>query len=950
MTVIQNTVANPAGTPISGTQVTINLYAPSGAFITGTNTEVAQTLSLTTGVSGQWSADLTPNSAIGDGTSSYYTVNESAIGRVTSFIVPAQGGPLWLSQVKIPTPPGTPTGPIIAHTHSESDVINLVPDLAAKFASGSIGVANGAASLDANGHVPFAQLPDLSGTYVKTTQIGGPNGVAQLDINGLLPVAEVPSIPESRVTNLTSDLSGKVGTSQVGAANGVASLDATTHVPAGQIPDLSATYVTNTKVGANSGVASLDSSGDLPVGQTYQQMVPVTNRSHFNGNGGAAASALPATWLRYARTLRRVTRGGATQLGVEWANIFTNNTTGSTEVNGPNSVSIRMSVEYPAGNWRQVSGSTAWASGTVYNPLDQVTYTDGNSYVAITTTTAGTAPTGALGTQWQQVGRYLVRWDNDDGAGTLAVAPGGIVQSQKINLPGPLPVGASMAVNMTVNTGSATGQFPYGFQAQTSGNYLDWVQDWTSSPPAPGSASDPVTNWVTTAANAATSSTYIPAPSVVTGNSPERRTLWIMGDSIAMGTGDSVVDGEQPGWIVRALQGAPYWRCAQGGQQMGTFSTVGATPWQMAAAGRCTAAIVQLGVNDLQQAQTAATIEARAKTVWGELAKRGLRVWATTLGPFTNSTDNWATLANQTAWTTGGAGQFGASSQWTIYNAWIMDGAPLTIEGNTVRAGDVRHPLAGVISPPRAIIDPATGWKWIVNGAANGYTIDGAHPSPLGHTTIATRAATMMGAVAGQSLDRSPATGLTYPAVGHDYALYGDVLSTTERRTVGSTYTNLNSNLVLTGGVATRTVTVTQATLGFINGTAGGTPTQTAALYVGNDPAALAQAATIPVTTTTLTGGAPYVSTLALSVPVTIQAGARWYVVLQVSGYTTAPGYFCSPGTAGSTAVNFYSTVVSPDPGRIYAAAKAGTSLPATLNTADGSWSAIAQQPWIVLT
>lgn len=991
MTTVKNTVAGPNGAPISGTTVTINLIAPSGAFVIGTNTEVAGTYTLTTGTDGVWSIDLTPNANI-TGTS-YYTVNEPAISRSTAFLVPTTGGPLWLSDIRIPAPAGdnsatmsndvddlsayytkaqtdadissSVSGRAMAtHTHVETDVTNLVSDLGNKLASSQLGVANGAASLDSGGRIPVGQVPDLSPTYVTTARIGVASGVAGLDATTKIPAALIPldvtaaDIAATTTGAATAGATGKAADAghvhPLGAhagSHGSGGTDAIT-IAESQVTNLATDLgnrVLTSQIGAASGVAGLDSSGQVPAGQATGVFVPVTSRSHFNGNGGAGAGALPAVWMRYSRTLRRVTRGGASQLKCEWANIFTNNTTGATEVNGPNSCTIRMSVEYPAGQWRQVSGSTAWSSATAYIPRDQVTY-GGNAYVALANSTNVT-PTVGGNASWAQVQQYVARWDGDDGAGTLTVAPGAIVASRAVTLPASVPAGACVAVNMTVNTGSNTNQFPYGFQASVTAPFIDWSQDWTASPPAPGSGTDPVTNWVTTATNAATSSTYLPAPSVVTGNAPDKRTTLVLGDSIANGTGDTVVDGQQAGWIVRALQGAPYWRCAQGGNQMGTYSTVGATPWQMAAAARCTTAICQLGVNDLQQSQTAATIQSRAQTVWTELAKRGLRVWATQLGPFTNSTDSWATIANQTAWTTGGAGQFGAASQWTTYNAWIADGAPITVEGATVRAGQSLHPLAGVISPARAVIDAGTGWKWVVNGNANGYTIDGAHPSTLGHSTIAGAAQPVMAAITGGGVDRAPTSGLSIPSVAHDWALYGDALSTTERRHVGSSYTNLVGNYVITAGVATRTVTVTQATYGFLNGTAG-TATQGMGLYVGGDVSALPQVATMPITQTQLTAVGPYIYTVALSQPVTIQAGSRWVVLLYISGYSPAPGWFSAPGAAGATAVNFYSTLFSPDPGHMFAAAKTGAvlPLPATLNTADGSWSAIAQQPWIALS
>ena len=51
------------------------------------------------------------------------------------------------------------------HTHAQSDVTGLVTALAAKEATANKGVANGYAGLDAGTKVPTAQIPDLSATY-----------------------------------------------------------------------------------------------------------------------------------------------------------------------------------------------------------------------------------------------------------------------------------------------------------------------------------------------------------------------------------------------------------------------------------------------------------------------------------------------------------------------------------------------------------------------------------------------------------------------------------------------------------------------------------------------------------------------------------------------------------------------------------------------------------------
>lgn len=127
-----------------------------------------------------------------------------------------------------------------SHTHSESDVTNLVSDLAAKEDTANKGAANGYASLNSSTKVPIAQIP--TGSTSSTVCIGNDSRLS----DARTPTAHAAShgsgqsdaitIAESQVTNLTTDLAAKEATANKGQASGYASLDGSTKVPIAQIP------------------------------------------------------------------------------------------------------------------------------------------------------------------------------------------------------------------------------------------------------------------------------------------------------------------------------------------------------------------------------------------------------------------------------------------------------------------------------------------------------------------------------------------------------------------------------------------------------------------------------------------------------------------------------------------------------------------------------------------
>jgi hypothetical protein len=149
---------------------------------------------------------------------------------------------------------------------------------------------------------------------------------------------------------------------------------------------------------------------------------------------------------------------------------------------------------------------------------------------------------------------------------------------------------------------------------------------------------------------------------------------------------------------------------------------------------RCSHIITNLGINDLP-GKTLAQMQLALFRQWVNLGARGSRIHQTTLAPKTTSTDNWATLANQTA-TTDDPVRIGV-------NDWLRDGAPVTAALATpfglaagTRAGAAGHPLSGYIEAADAVESARNSGKWQVGMV---YTTDaaGIHPSSAGHAKMA---------------------------------------------------------------------------------------------------------------------------------------------------------------------------------------------------------------------
>lgn len=158
-----------------------------------------------------------------------------------------------------------------------------------------------------------------------------------------------------------------------------------------------------------------------------------------------------------------------------------------------------------------------------------------------------------------------------------------------------------------------------------------------------------------------TSTVNIFGPTTIVGtvNATAARSFLVVGDSLAWGQGDDSSVGAQDssGFLQRLLGqlGYPCMTWAKGGQQAADVAPIVATLNADTASTLMsfTDVILQHGVNDLRLGRSVAQIKADLQTIAATASIAGKRIWKTTITPRSDSTDAWATLANQTAKTDG---------------------------------------------------------------------------------------------------------------------------------------------------------------------------------------------------------------------------------------------------------------------------------------------------------
>jgi len=216
--------------------------------------------------------------------------------------------------------------------------------------------------------------------------------------------------------------------------------------------------------------------------------------------------------------------------------------------------------------------------------------------------------------------------------------------------------------------------------------------------------------------------TQVYVPVAILGRSFAPFAVGLIGDSIITGTGDtlSLVNW---GFGARSLNGkvpmlsvSSAGECAsKNGAAVRGFNDSHANRIALLAGCGVTHAIVAYGINDLAQGNSADQVKMGLQDIYNLLASYGIKAIPSKTGTFTTSTDSWITAANQTC------------------QAYAVSGNKLD-QVNTYlnTAANSSAPF----DPFSTVLDRATN-KWLTNGATTFLnTIDGEHPSVLGHTTM----------------------------------------------------------------------------------------------------------------------------------------------------------------------------------------------------------------------
>lgn len=323
----------------------------------------------------------------------------------------------------------------------------------------------------------------------------------------------------------------------------------------------------------------------------------------------------------------------------------------------------------------------------------------------ITVTASVERPENIVGTQVMTAVR--VRFS---GADSVTIPAGGTVLSDPVLIDAVAGSGVWVRTCTGAAVGSTWPNNTYSRNAVVAGEMV-WWGDQTGT---------------TSLTSGSTARTLSHGPAAILTQPTAKATVGVMGDSVSQGSGDEAADDGY--WTRYAVANNVRLIRATTNGELARYALDTTNhrdkAWEMLDG--LDYVVSALGVNDCSQWQSESGIKGQLPRVWARMGAASRRaVYQTTLTPYTQSSDGWTTVAGQTLRT--------FEPIRVNINAWLRAGAYIDGLGY---AGDLNHPLAGVLDVAPAVEDTSGAWK-------PNMTADGVHPTPAGAEALATRLATV---------------------------------------------------------------------------------------------------------------------------------------------------------------------------------------------------------------
>ena len=219
------------------------------------------------------------------------------------------------------------------------------------------------------------------------------------------------------------------------------------------------------------------------------------------------------------------------------------------------------------------------------------------------------------------------------------------------------------------------------------------------------------TNYVMSAGTIAASASLGYGPLAIIGQT-RKPSLFLLGDSICAGIGETTDATLHRGVLARSLNGLGYINMGVDGD----YATNVATKFTKrgALAAYCSHVICQLSVNDLLNGRTAAQAHTDLQTIYAFAAFAGKPIWQTTATPFgVGQSGGYVSDANQTA--------HGSNAARVTFN-------------DTLRGGIAG--IRGVIDVAGVLESATKTGVWATDRGANALTGDGTHPNRRGYLRV----------------------------------------------------------------------------------------------------------------------------------------------------------------------------------------------------------------------